>query len=214
MNNLIRERVKENFPTVLLTLLSIVQAIALELLWGHVVEATHLYTLSFEAIVGWLQVAATLMGFALIWVVYASNVMRFRWVPTIADSMYPFIVGIVEFWLVETMGPNSLGIWFLVLGVVIAVMTYVSQITMRRARYDNDNHPFFEGREPATIVDFIPQIMIVLTFVTVGLLVMFQVLPAWLDGLGVGLSLVFLVWQFYSTSVFWAFSVRDVEVPE
>ena len=104
-----RDRAKEHFPMVLLTLLSIVQALALELLWSHVVEADYLYESPLDALVTWIQIAATFTGLILIWVVYASNTMRFRWVPVTVDSVYPFIIGVLEFMLVETLDPGETG---------------------------------------------------------------------------------------------------------
>jgi len=186
MPNLVRNRAKTHFPAVLLTLLSIVQAIALELLWAHLVESPFLYELTALAILGWMQVCSTLLGMILIWVVYASNVMRFSWVPTVTDSIYPFIVGIIEFWLVESLAPGSYGTWLIVMGLLVAIMTWISQTTMRRARFDEDNADFFRGVPPATWKDFIPQLLIVAIFLSLG-----------------GCTFVFLCWQFLSTARFW-----------
>jgi len=44
--SVIRDRAKEHFPMVFLTLLIIVQALALELLWSHVRGADYLFELS------------------------------------------------------------------------------------------------------------------------------------------------------------------------
>ena len=63
--NTIRIRAKDQLPMVLLTLLSIVQALALELLWGYVSSETYLYESSWLALIGWLEVAATLMPIGL-----------------------------------------------------------------------------------------------------------------------------------------------------
>lgn len=203
MNNFTRDRAKEHFPAVLLTLLSIVQAIALELLWSHVVDATYLYEFSFGAFLAWAQVAGTLLAVILIWVVYASNVMRFRWVPAVTDSIYPFMVGIVEFWLVEALNIGSTGIWLMVMGFVFGVMTWIAQITMRRARSDPDNNQFFESMGRATLSDFYPQIAIVALFVVVGLLTHSMNPPTIVQGGLVLLTLAFLAWQFLNTARFW-----------
>jgi len=87
--NTMRKRAKEHFPTVLLTLLSIVQALALELLWSHLRESPYLFELSWITAISWMQILATFLGLVLIWVVYANNVMRFRWVPVTSESVYP-----------------------------------------------------------------------------------------------------------------------------
>ena len=86
--NSIRVRAKEHFPTVLLTLVSIVQALALELLWSHLHEADYLFRLSWIAVISWIQIAATVIGIVLIWVIYSGNVIRFRWVPSTGDLCF------------------------------------------------------------------------------------------------------------------------------
>lgn len=135
----IRNRARKRFPTVLLTLLSIVQALALEFLWDHSRHRAELYEISGPAFLGWLQIAATLNVIILIWLVYAGMVMRFRWTPTTADSIWPFIVGLIQFQLIELMGPNNLGRWLVVLATLFALMSIVNHLAMKRARLDTSN---------------------------------------------------------------------------
>ena len=94
-----RNRAKDIFPMVLLTLLSIVQALALEFLWDHTRHRTDLFELSVAVIPGWLQIAATLNVIVIIWLMYAGMLMRFRWTPTTMDSIFPFGVGLIQFLL-------------------------------------------------------------------------------------------------------------------
>jgi hypothetical protein len=61
---------------VLLTLLSIVQALALELLWSHVRESVYLFDMSWTALLTWIQVGTTFLGIVVIWIAYASIAMR------------------------------------------------------------------------------------------------------------------------------------------
>jgi hypothetical protein len=100
---------------VLLTLLSIVQALALELLWSHVRESVYLFDMSWTALLTWIQVGTTFLGIVVIWIAYASIAMRFRWVPSTSDSVYPFVVGLLEFILIETLAPEYMGWWFICL---------------------------------------------------------------------------------------------------
>ena len=209
MANEIRNRTKEYFPTVLLTLLSIVQAIALELLWGKVVSIESLYSLSSIAILGWIQISATLLGIVLIWLVYAGNVMRFRWVPNLADSTYPFLVGILEFWLVENIGQGKLGFWFIAMGATFGLMTWVSQITMRKSRFDADNAEFFDYRTPATVKDFMPQIGLVILLVACGSYLSYYPPVLWLQGVLLILILLFLASQCISTARYWEESLQE-----
>lgn len=84
-------RAKANFATVRLTLLSIVQALALELMWSRLGDQGYLYTGSFVAILGWRQIIATLLGILLIWLIYSSLVMWCSWVPTTTDAILPVL---------------------------------------------------------------------------------------------------------------------------
>ena len=159
--NEMRERAKEHFPMVLLTLLSIVQALALELLWSYVRDADYLFIVDWTAIIAWIQILATFIGLILIWVVYASNAMCFRWVPSTSDSVYPFVIGILEFILVESLGPDDIGLWLILMAVIFGTMVRVSHQTMRRVRQDPDNEAFFRGVARATLRDFTRPIVII-----------------------------------------------------
>ncbi len=207
--NAIRERAKEHFPTVLLTLLSIVQALALELLWSHLRETTYLFEFSWISALSWVQILATFLGLVLIWVVYASNVMRFRWVPVTSDSVYPFLIGILEFMLIETLGPDAIGLWLVYLALVFGMMIWVAHANMRRARKDPDNEAFFSGYQPAKLRDFYPQIAIVSALVLVGVYFRISGDQGWLAMLALLATNCLLGWQFYATAVFWQLSVAD-----
>ena len=57
-----RDRAKAQFPFVLLTLISIIQALALELLWGKVTSSAFLFQPTLDAVVAWGMVSVTLLG--------------------------------------------------------------------------------------------------------------------------------------------------------
>jgi len=69
--------------------------------------------------------------------------MRFRWVPSTSDSVFPFLIGLTEFMLIDTLGPDEIGQWLLLLAVVFSLMNWVAHTTMRRARLDSDNDAYF-----------------------------------------------------------------------
>ena len=146
----IRERATEQFPTVLLTLLSIVQALALEFLWTHLRERTDLYEVSWTALFGWLQIGASLNGIILIWLTYVGLTMRFRWTPSTADSVMPFFVGLVEFFMIDMLGPGKMGPWLMLMAMIFSTMIVLSYHVMRRARRDPSNDEFFALFSPAT----------------------------------------------------------------
>ncbi len=211
--HVIRERVKAHFPSVLLTLLSIVQALALELLWAHLHEAEYLYAWSWFALLAWGQIVGTLAALILIWVVYAGNAMRFRWVPSIGDSVVPFAIGLLEFMMIDALSPNHLGYWLIYLGIVYAAMVWTSQATMRRARQDPDNQVYFNQMPPAQIRDFIPEMTLVAAFAGVGLYILLDQNTGWLAMLALIFSNGILLWRFYGTAVFWNNSVREDDPP-
>ena len=200
---------------VLLTLLSIVQALALELLWSHVREADYLFGWTWMSAISWLQIGTTFLGLILIWVVYASTAMRFRWVPTTSDSVYPFVIGLMEFVLVEVLGPDSFGLWLIAMAIIFGMMVRVSHKTMRRARQDADNAPFFSQVGPATARDFVIQTAIVIALILAGLYFETTGDRGVLALLAVLATAALLLWQFVEASRFWARSVAlESEFPD
>jgi len=194
---------------VLLTLLSIVQALALELLWSHIRESGHLFDMSLPAILSWVQIATNFMGIVLIWVVYASIAMRFRWVPSTSDSIYPFIIGLLEFAQIEALGPEYMGWWFALLAMIFGLMTVVTHLKMRRARLDGDNDEFFTDFKPATIRDFFPAAVIIIGFVIAGLYFGFSGDRGIVALVAVSVSLAILIRQLIVAAGFWEMSVSD-----
>lgn len=156
-------------PMVLLTLLSIIQALALELLWVHITESPDLLVLDWSALLHWVQIAVTLLGIILIWLLYSSMTMRFSWVPTSGDSVIPFGIGILEFTLISLLGVVHLGAWFMTLACVFAAGYWAMQTIMRRARHEQTNAEFFSTIRPATFRDFLPAVVIVTLLLLIGL---------------------------------------------
>lgn len=208
--NPMRDRVKEHYPSVLLTLLSIVQALAFGMLWEHIDETDYLFEASQIALLSWLQIFSTLVVFILIFLIYGNNVMRLRWVPTTTETALPFAVGLLEFILVKTLGPENLGPWFLLMAVVFVTMTLIAYSTMRKARLEAENEPFFRNRGRATIRDYIPNIITVIIIFGVGL-------HLWETGDQGSVALIamcsmcaLLMVQFYSAASFWSRSLAPM----
>ncbi len=166
--NRISQRAKANLPTVLLTLLSIVQALALELMWEHVTGSPTLYVMSFEAVLSWLQIVASLLGILLIWLIYSGLVMRFSWVPTTTDTVFPFFVGIVEFAQISALGMETISVWFVMTGLLFIVVAWISQVSMKRARQDEDNADFFQNVSPATHRDHFFAVLPAVVLASIG----------------------------------------------
>jgi hypothetical protein len=196
---------------VLLTLLSIVQALALELLWSHVRESAYLFDMSWPALLTWMQIGTNFLGIIVIWVVYASTAMRFRWVPVTSDSIYPFVIGLLEFILIETLAPDYMGWWFICLAMIFALMTWVSQMTMRRARLDGENEEFFANLEPATVRDFYPAFAIVFGAIVAGIYLAISGDRGIFALIAVFSAVIVLVRQLIVAARFWEMSVTDTQ---
>lgn len=164
----IRNRATDQFPTVLLTLLSIVQALALELLWDESRQRPALHQISWDALLGWMQIVASLNVIILIWLFYAGTVMRFRITPTTTDSILPFLVGLIQFLMIDLMRPENLVGWLLVVAIIYTTMLTLSHRVMRRARRDPVNREFFDKYAPAKLRDFAPQIVMLILMVVLG----------------------------------------------
>jgi len=199
----IRNRAIDQFPMVLLTLLSIVQALALELLWDHIRNRPDLYEYSWLALVGWVQIAASLMGIMLIWLIYSGMVMRFRWTPSTADSILPFFVGLIEFLMIDMMGPDKLGQWMIVLALVFATMIVASHTVFRRARRDPANRAWFERFSPATLRDFLPQGMVVAALILIGAWLWQSGNAGWPALCALLITHVILGYETYNAAKFW-----------
>jgi hypothetical protein len=198
-----RTRATELLPSVLLTVLSMIQALALELLWTRLRESPYLWTLGWDALLGWTQVAAMLLGFLQVWVFYTSLVMRFRWRPSIRDSIVPFGIGLLEFSLIDLMGPDSLGPWFYVLALVFAVCVWASSTIFKRARQDPSNREFFDSVEPATIRDFVPSIGAVAGLALLGLILHLSGSGGWLAFAAMLIAIGALAHQLAVTRRYW-----------
>jgi hypothetical protein len=146
----IRNRAREHLPSVLLTLLSIVQAIALESLWDHTIHRQEIYELSMAATIGWLQIAVSLFIIIMVWLAYVSLVMRFTWTPSVTDLTLPFFVGVMELLMIESMGQDRLGAWFIVVAMIFTLLLLLTHSLFRRARRDPENTEFFQQIQAAT----------------------------------------------------------------
>ena len=206
--NQIGERVKRTFPAVSLTLLSIVQAIALELLWSSVASAVRTLTLDQQGVLFLIKATTSLMTIILIWLACAGNVMRFSWQPSTADLLYPFAFGLLQLCLIELIAGDNTGYWILVLGIIFGVMNYVIHATLRRARADSANQNYFSKRQPATLKDFLAHIVVVVLALISGFILVFGEVSLSTEIIICALALLVLIWQFAITVLFWNQSLK------
>ena len=209
------ERAKELLPSIILTILSMIQALALELYWSRIEDSPFLWEGSAAALIGWLQLAVMLQGMLLIWVFYVSFVLRFTWLPSVQDTLIPFLIGLLEFALVDLMGPDTLWLWFPLLAAVMAVATYGSHLTMRQARQDPDNDYFFNKVKPATWRDYWATSAMVMCFCLFGFLLWLLDNPVELSILALVLAVAAIGYRMAQVRFYWMHSmVTPEDTPE
>jgi hypothetical protein len=124
-------RVRELFPEVLLAVLGIIQALALELVWEEGVGGLDRWRALGAGLAGSLQISAILLGVIVVWLMYATMVMRFVWTPRFRDLVMPFVFGIAEFLVIEWMAPERLAAWFLGMAAIFAFAMAMTFETFR-----------------------------------------------------------------------------------
>ncbi|MCA9506173.1 MAG: hypothetical protein H6748_00805 [Spirochaetaceae bacterium] len=143
----LRERAKTHFPSVLLTLTSIIQAIALETLWSSLTDEVDRLGLAHVPLDTWLQASALFIAIVVLWVYYAQLVMRLVWVPGLTDSLVPFLLGIGQFIEAGSLGTADVALWLAPFPFIFLVLFGSWNRTLRRAAEEPENaaviHSFF-----------------------------------------------------------------------
>ena len=205
----IRNRARETLPSVLLTLLSIVQAIALESLWDHLIHRQELFVLALISTLVWLQISVSFLIIVLIWLVYVGLVMRFQWTPTIADLTLPFFVGLIELLMIEVIGPAQLGTWFIVLALIFAMLYWLTHSLFKRARHDPENKEFFQHIQPSSWRDHILNSSYILATVLIGTWLWLSGDTGWLAVFALAIALFSVAYQIQVLARFWKTSMGN-----
>ncbi len=199
----IRARAQTHFPAVLLTLISIIQALALELMWSKILESDWLWVFGIQAIIGWGMILGVFMGILQVWVMYSTMVMGFVWQPSLRDSIIPFIIGLQQFMLVALVGEQFSTLWLYVLGSIFVTGNWVSHNSFRRARQNPENDEFFGKTNPATLRDFWPAMSIVTALVVFGIVIDVTQNQTWLPILALIFSNGVLILQTFMFRRMW-----------
>ena len=161
-------RARNMVPSIIITVLSMIQALALELYWSRIQDSDFLWNGDWLAALGWVQLAVVLLGIIQIWLLYVSLMLRFSWLPTMWDTVIPFAIGLLEFALIDLMGPENLGIWFVALAVVFGLSIGASHQAHRQARKDRENDYFFSAIAPASWGDYMGAMLSIAALAMVG----------------------------------------------
>ena len=201
--NKIRARAQAHFPAVLLTLISIIQALALELMWSKILESDWLWAFDMQAIIGWGMIIGVFFAILQVWVMYSTMVMGFVWQPYLRDSIIPFIIGIQQFMLVAFVNEEFNTLWLYVLGSIFITGNWVSHSSFRRARQDPENDEFFGKTSPATLRDFWPAMSIVTVLVVFGIAIDVTQNQTWLPIAALVFSNAVLIFQTFMFRRMW-----------
>lgn len=163
-----QERARQLLPAIIITVLSMIQALALEIYWTKIGESQFLWLGGWEAAIGWLQLVVMFLGMLLIWILYISVVLRFSWIPSMEDTLIPFYIGLLEFVMIDLMGPGYIGPWFLLLAATFSVSTWANHMAMKQARGDPANDYFFNDYAAANWRDYIGSIVVISTLAAFG----------------------------------------------
>lgn len=132
------KRIKEQNNAAYLTLMSIIQGVALSFFTFAIVN--NYQGLTFAA---WVLVSCTFMVIILTWFEYIIGISIFFWAHGILDSIIPFVLFSGEILLIETMASSS-SAWFFSMGV-FCVFTLVAFLNMyHKASQESDNNGLFE----------------------------------------------------------------------
>lgn len=202
-----QDRARELLPSIIITVLSLIQAIALELYWSKISGSDFLFAGGWEATLGWMQAVVMFMGMLLIWIIYVSAVLRFSWLPSMEDTLIPFYIGLMEFGMIDLMGPDLLGPWFLLLAGIFALSTLANHLVMRRARSDPANDYFFRSVAPASWRDYLTSITVVGVLLLMGVILWVLDDAHILATIALSLAVLALAYQFRNARRYWMHSM-------
>ena len=135
----LRARAKDHFPNVLLTLTSIIQAMALETLWSRLSDVAEPAGFAAIPLETWLQALALLLAIMVLWIYYAQLVMRLVWVPRLTDSLIPFVLGVGQFLEADTLGRADIALWLAPFPVIFLLCFASWNWTLAQARREPEN---------------------------------------------------------------------------
>jgi hypothetical protein len=176
------KRARDMLPAIVITVLSMIQALALELFWSRFQESDYLWLGGWEALLGWLQFALLLAAIVQVWLVYVSLMLRFSWLPGMGDTSMPFAIGLLEFALIDMIGPATFGPWVVGVGLLFGLGITATRLALRKARRDQANTWFFSRFAPASWKDLLGEGAIMLVLIGLGALL-------WIRGGGNWLAL-------------------------
>lgn len=202
-------RARELVPSIIITVLSMIQALALELYWSRIQESDFLWSGGWPAALGWVQLAVMLLGIIQIWLMYVSLMLRFSWLPSMWDTVIPFAIGLLEFALIDLMGPERLGLWFMVLAIAFSLSIGAAHTAHRQARKDSENDYFFNAVAPASWKDYAGSIGSIAVLALIGVFLQISEDRSWLAMTALLLAAGMLASQLIIARRYWMHTLVD-----
>ena len=206
----LRTRSKENLPSVVLTLLSIIQALAFTAFWEKALSHLQQYPeMSFQGVVGWGQVVATFFAILIIWLMYVMEVIRFRWQPDVVDLMAPFLIGVLELSFIYNLSMDSVGLWFCCCAILQIALHFHQHRMAVRARLDEDNAEFFSLVSKATRKFHLTSVGINIVLFSIGIWFSYSEQIIWVISVVISMIIALQSRLIYSLSRGWNFSMNE-----
>jgi hypothetical protein len=128
-------------------------------------------------------------------------------VPSTVDSLFPFLVGILQFIMINNVGISGMSLWVFLLALLFAGMNWIAHHDMKRARLNPENEEFFANRSPATLRDFYVTMVVVGSMCVGSLVLWLNDSSVVLYGFCVALALAVIVRQVFVANGFWQMSM-------
>jgi hypothetical protein len=174
-----------------------------------------LWQWGWTAVIGWLQIAVMLEGILLIWVLYVSFVLRFSWLPSLEDTLLPFLIGLFEFAMIDLTEPALVGPWMMLLALIFALAVVGSHTTMRRAEQDPANAYFFTQLFTSRgWRSYIHSGASITGLMLIGLLLWLSNPAPWIVFIALLMALGAMFFQYLQARMYWLHSLTDEEGDE
>ena len=140
----VRRQAMRNFSGFYLTLISIIQSLALTSLLADVGHPAEPFAEPFS-VAAWTQALTVGLLIVYVWHEYVVGLVTLRWVISIVDSMIPMCFGATEFLMIKSLNSTN---WFLWTGVFlsISVLAYLNMYWRASEERRNRNVLEAQGR--------------------------------------------------------------------
>lgn len=156
-----REKALTQFPAMYITLVSVVQAIALEALAARAIAVAPGFDLQGTAALVWLEILLFGQTVFYVWISYTLLVTLAQWVLRVFDFAAAFAVGVMQFVAIEFIGMDSVVGFLVVVGLGFVMGGWISHSNIGAAARSAGNED---------VIGILPRGRLTFLLVAVGLL--------------------------------------------